>query len=183
LEGRPPPGVGVHCSAFRARARSSTVAARPHVPRLDPLPSEEDSGATPGKGALLDTLRNLTPGRQKSLGTTRVPLWAAAVGPVSRTTHPEGRTPKHQVARQRVPGSASSAYSALRLLRSFRYRSPADHKGGVRRRCRGCEAVFRLDPPEGGQRVRGLYPLSRERTHLLDGRPNPGSRRRQTQRR
>jgi len=42
--------------------------------------------------------------------------------------------------------------------------------------------AFRLDPPEGGQRIRGLYPLPRgEWTHLRDRRLNPGFKRRQAQ--
>jgi hypothetical protein len=127
LEGRPAPVVGVHCSAVGPEPvpLSSRFDHTLRDPARCPL---WKAAAQSWQGcATRHTEKPRTRAAEVPRHHKDAPL-AAAAGQVLRAAHPRMNTEASGLPSKRVPGSASSAYSAPRLLRSFR----RDHLGGLR---------------------------------------------------
>jgi len=78
--------------------------------------------------------------------------------------HPEDEHRSIRSPVERMTGSASSAYSALRLFRRLSHQLPGGPSVHGSSGCRRASGSL-FDPPAGGQRIRGLYPLSHKRVN------------------
>jgi len=142
-----------------------------------PAPSEEGLAASLAVDAPLVRIEKLhTRAAEVPSGTARVPQKLRYREDRSRdelTANDESRSVRQGPAR--TPDLATCTYAVRR------HRSPSRPLFGTaepyERRHWGDGRVV-LRPPEGGLRIRGLYPLPKEWTHLFYWRPNPGFGRR-----